>query len=111
LAEMAGIGVCLDLFGCWTEAGLRQSIERAMPRCPVIQISDYVYGDRALPSRAVPGDGAMPLERLLEWVLAAGYTGAFDLELIGPRIDKQGHLASARRAADHVGKMLCSVGA
>jgi sugar phosphate isomerase/epimerase len=110
LAEMAGIGVCVDLFGCWTEAGLRQSIERAMPRCPVIQISDYVYGDRALPSRAVPGDGAIPLQQLLEWVLAAGYAGAFDLELIGPRIDGEGHLAAARRAAEQVGQMLRDLG-
>lgn len=111
LAEMAGIGVCIDLFGCWSEAALRQSIERAIPRCHVIQVSDYVYGDRALPSRAVPGDGAIPLQRLLEWALAAGYTGAFDLELIGPRIDREGHLAAARRAAEQVGKMLHSLGA
>ena len=33
LAEMSGIGVCMDLFSCWTEAGLRQSIERVIPRC------------------------------------------------------------------------------
>jgi sugar phosphate isomerase/epimerase len=111
LAEMAGIGVCIDLFGCWTEAGLRQSIERTMPRCHVIQVSDYVYGDRALPSRAVPGDGVIPLQQLLEWALAAGYAGAFDLELIGPRIDREGHLAAVRRAAEQVGKTLRSLGA
>lgn len=111
LAEMAGIGVCIDLFGCWTEAALHESIERAMPRCRVIQVSDYVRGDRALPARAVPGDGAIPLQRLLEWVLGSGYTGAFDLELIGPRIDGEGHLAAARRAAEQLGKLLHSLGA
>ena len=111
LAEMAGIGVCIDLFGCWTEAGLRASIERAMPRCKLIQLSDYVYGDRTLPSRAVPGDGAIPLRRILDWMLGAGYPGAFDLELIGPRIDKEGHLAAARRTGDTLGKILSSLGA
>jgi sugar phosphate isomerase/epimerase len=111
LAEMAGIGVCVDLFGCWTEAGLRASIERAIPRCALVQLSDYVYGDRALPSRAVPGDGAIPLERILGWVLDAGYAGAFDLELIGPRIDKEGHLEAAQRTGEHLGKMLNSLGA
>jgi sugar phosphate isomerase/epimerase len=110
LAEMAGIGVCIDLYGCWTEAGLHETIKRAIPRCHVIQVSDYVYGDRALPSRAVPGDGAIPLQRLLEWALTAGYTGAFDLELIGPRIDNEGHLPAARRAAEQVGKMLQALG-
>ena len=28
LAQIADVGVCVDLFACWTEAGLRESIER-----------------------------------------------------------------------------------
>lgn len=111
LAELAGIGVCMDLFACWTEAGLRESIERAMPRCHLVQVCDYVYGDRSLPSRAVPGDGAIPVRRILQWVLQAGYTGTFDIELIGPRIDAEGHLTAVRRAADNVGEILRSLGA
>ncbi len=111
LAEMADVGVCVDLFACWAEAGLRQSIERAMPRCGLIQISDYVYGDRGLPARAVPGDGAIPLERILDWALGAGYGGAFDLELIGPRIDQEGRIEATRRAARNLGETLRSLGA
>ncbi|HKY89474.1 MAG TPA: TIM barrel protein, partial [Nevskiaceae bacterium] len=111
LAQMAGIGVCIDLFACWTEAGLRDSIERAVPRCAVIQVGDYVYGDRALPSRAVPGDGHIPLQRLIGWALDAGYAGAFDLELLGPRIDREGHLAATARAAERVGAILQALGA
>ena len=110
LAEMSGIGVCMDLFSCWTEAGLRQSIERVMPRCHLIQVADYVYGDRALPARAVPGDGAIPLRRIFDWALSAGYQGAFDLELMGPRIDAEGHLAAARRGAEQIDQMLVSLG-
>ncbi len=111
LAELAGIGVCMDLFGCWTEAGLRASIGRGVPLCQIIQVSDYVYGDRSLPSRAVPGDGAMPLRRMLDWILGAGYTGAFDLELIGPRIEQEGHFKAAGRAAERLGEMLHALGA
>jgi sugar phosphate isomerase/epimerase len=111
LAEMAGIGVCIDLFSCWAEAGLQQSIERAMPRCHIVQVCDYVYGDRSLPARAVPGDGVIPLQRILGWILAAGYRGAFDLELIGPRIESGGRMAEVQRAAHYVGQMLRSLGA
>jgi len=111
LAEMAGIGLCIDFFACWAEADQRGLIARAMPRLKLIQLSDYVYGDRSLPARAVPGDGVMQLERTLGWVLAAGYTGAFDLELIGPRIDAEGHVAAVRRAGDRVGGMLQRLGA
>jgi len=111
LAEMAGIGVCIDLYGCWTEAGLKQTIERAMPRCWLVQVADYVFGDRSVPSRAVPGDGNIPLRRILDWALSAGYAGAFDLELIGPRIDAEGRLEATRRAAHNVGDLLRSLGA
>jgi sugar phosphate isomerase/epimerase len=111
LAEMANIGVCLEFFGCWTEAGLMETIERALPRCPIVQVCDYVYGDRSLPSRAVPGDGAIPVKRMIEWILHAGYRGVFDLELIGPRIDREGRVAAVRRAAHNVGEMLTSLGA
>jgi len=59
----------------------------------------------------VPGDGAIPLRQVIEWLLNAGYKGAFDVELIGPRIDREGHFAAARRAADYLDKMLCELGA
>lgn len=111
LAEIAGIGVCIDFFACWTEAGLKETIRRAMPRCHLVQVCDYVYGDRSLPSRAVPGDGVIPIKRLIGWILDAGYKGAFDLEILGPRIDKEGHLAAVKRAGENVGAILDSLGA
>lgn len=111
LAELAGVGVCIDLFACWTEAGLRESIGRAIPGCHLVQVCDYVYGDRSLPSRAVPGDGAIPVRRILEWVLQTGYAGTFDIELIGPRIDSEGRVAAVRRAAENFGEILRSLGA
>jgi len=111
LAEMAGIGVCVDIFACWTEAGLDRTLARAAPQCGLVQVSDYVYGDRSMPSRAVPGDGNIPLKRIFEGLLSAGYEGAFDLELIGPRIDAEGRREAVARAADVVGEMLASLGA
>ena len=111
LAEMAGIGVCIDIFGCWTEAGLRESVARATPRCQLVQVGDYVYGDRSLPSRAVPGDGVIPWQRILGWILKAGYSGAFDLELIGPRIEREGYFAAVGRAGHELGLILQSLGA
>lgn len=110
LAELADIGVCVDLIGCWTEAGLQPLLERAAKRCSLVQVSDYVCGDRSLPCRAVPGDGDMPLARLLGWLSDAGYRGAFELELLGPRIDEEGHFAATRRAAQRLGAILESIG-
>lgn len=106
LANMAGIGVCIDLSGCWTEAGLQELIQEAVPYCSLVQVADYVCGDRSLPARAVPGDGDMPLERLLGWIMDAGYEGAFDLELLGPRIEAEGQFNATKRAANKLSELL-----
>ena len=111
LAEIADIGVCIDLVGCWTEADLKALIEQTLPRCHLVQVSDYRLGDRSLPSRAVPGDGALPLKQLLQWILDAGYEGSFDLELLGPRIEAEGRLASMRRAEQNLSDLLHELGA
>jgi sugar phosphate isomerase/epimerase len=106
LAEMAGLGVCIDLFHCWTEANLPSLVQQALPRTQLVQLSDYVLGDRSLPARAVPGDGAIPIEPFLAQVLAGGYSHGLDLELIGPRIEQEGRAEAARRAAEVVSAML-----
>jgi sugar phosphate isomerase/epimerase len=111
LAEMSGLDICVDLFHCWAEADIDDLLERALPRTRLIQLSDYALGDRALPGRAVPGDGTIPLESLVAQALRSGYAHGFDLELIGPRIEAEGRLESARRACAVVGAMLEKLGA
>jgi sugar phosphate isomerase/epimerase len=111
LAEMAGVGICIDLFGCWAEAGIGDLLARALPRTAQIQLSDYVLGDRALPARAVPGDGAIPIEPFIAQALAGGYMHGFDLELLGPRIEREGRFDAARRACETVTRMLERLGA
>ncbi|BBX47170.1 sugar phosphate isomerase/epimerase [Mycobacterium cookii] len=110
LAEMTGLDICIDIFHCWAEGELDVLLQQALPRTRLIQLSDYVLGDRALPGRAVPGDGAIPIEAIIRQALAGGYAHGFDLELIGPRIDEEGHLESARRACEVVGSMLDRLG-
>ncbi|OBJ03300.1 sugar phosphate isomerase/epimerase [Mycobacterium sp. 1465703.0] len=111
LAEASGLGICIELFHCWAEGDFEAMVQRALPRTELIQLSDYVLGDRALPGRAVPGDGAIPLEAFVGQALAGGYAHGFDLELIGPRIDAEGRLQSAQRACLVVGAMLDRLGA
>jgi sugar phosphate isomerase/epimerase len=110
LAQMSGLGICIDVFHCWAEGDFEALVQRALPRTELIQLSDYVLGDRALPGRAVPGDGTIPIESFVAQALAGGYAHGFDLELIGPRIEQQGRLESARRACDVVGAMLNRLG-
>lgn len=111
LACIAGIGVCIELHACWMEAGLKSNLAEAMPLAGLVQVSDYVLGDRSTPCRAVPGDGAIPLEPILGDVLELGYTGLFDLELIGPRIQAEGAPSACTRAAEYLSDLLTNLGA
>jgi sugar phosphate isomerase/epimerase len=111
LAEIAGIGVCIELNACWYEGGLSEKFRRAMPLTGLVQVSDYVLGDRFTPNRAVPGDGVVPLEWLLGEILSAGYAGVFDLELLGPRIEAEGARPASRRAAENLSEILTRLGA
>jgi sugar phosphate isomerase/epimerase len=111
LAQLCGLGICIDVFHCWAESEFEALVQRALPRTELIQLSDYVLGDRALPGRAVPGDGTIPIEPFVAQMLAGGYAHGFDLELIGPRIENEGRLESARRACEVVGAMLNRLGA
>jgi len=111
LAEIAGIGVCIELQACWFEGGLREKFARAVPNTGLVQVSDYVYGDRTTPGRAVIGDGVVPLEALLSDILELGYKGVFDMELIGPRIMDEGPKVAAVRSAENLTAILERLGA
>lgn len=106
LAKEAGIGLGIDLFACWFDADIDTAITAAAPHCRLVQVSDYIAGDRGLPCRAVPGDGMMALDRLIPAILAAGYRGWFDIEVIGPRLESEGAEAGLARAAAHLGALL-----
>jgi len=111
VAPRAGMGICLDAFHVWTEAQLREEISEHIRLIAHVQLSDMTRGSRALPCRAVPGDGDVPLAALVQWLLDAGYRGVFDCELNGPAIDAAGHHAAAARTAAWLDTTLTDLGA
>jgi sugar phosphate isomerase/epimerase len=111
VAPRAGLGICLDAFHVWTEAGLREEIGEHAGLIAHVQLSDMTPGSRALPCRAIPGDGDVPLAAVVQWLLDAGYPGVFDCELNGPAIDAIGHHAAAARAANWLDTLLKELGA
>jgi sugar phosphate isomerase/epimerase len=110
-SSQAGLGVCLDLFHVWTESDLRQAIGKHVDLISHVQISDMRRGARALPCRAVPGDGDVPIRAMVGWLLEAGYAGVFDLELSGPGIDEAGHRAAAAQSASWLHDLMVELGA
>lgn len=98
LARMVGAHLCVDLYCCFGEAGLEETLEHNRDRIAIVQVSDLCIGDLDLPNRQVLGEGDLPLEELLQMVGRTGYEGLLDIELIGPRIGAYGVEAALRRS-------------
>jgi sugar phosphate isomerase/epimerase len=110
LARRLDIGVCVETNACWAERGLGTTIRDGVDTFRIVQVSDFAVGTLNTPNRLVPGDGDIPLERILGQLLQAGYGGCFDLELIGPRIDEEGYESACTRAIDALGELLTRLG-
>jgi len=111
LAAAMDIGVCMEVNACWGERALDRTVADGVGRIRIVQLSDYVVGTLTTPDRAVPGDGDIPFERIVGQLLAAGYNGTFDLELIGPRIETEGYAGAVPRAIEAVEALLARLGA
>lgn len=111
LARRLDVGVCMEVNACWAERGLADTIRAGVDRLRLVQVSDYAVGTLSTPNRLVPGDGDIPLGRIVGEVLSSGYGGCFDLELVGPRIDEEGYESASRRSVDRLTEMLTALGA
>jgi sugar phosphate isomerase/epimerase len=100
VCQRSGLGVCLDVFACWSDSTYGTAMDAALERCGLVQLSDYANGDEIARDRAVPGDGEADWNTLFAAVAASGYDGLFDLELRGPRISAEGEVAAFSRAAE-----------
>jgi sugar phosphate isomerase/epimerase len=111
LARQAGTKVMLDFQSCWYERGLEATVRTNIDLVGVVQLSDYIIGTTETGNRVVPGDGDVPLERLIAMVLDAGFTGMFDLEVMGPRVEEEGYSSAIRRAVERASELLERLGA
>jgi sugar phosphate isomerase/epimerase len=111
LARRLYVGVLCELNACWTERTLAATTRDGMDVIKLVQVSDFVVGTHDTPNRVVPGDGDIPLRRLLGDIVQAGYGGVFDLEMIGPRIEEEGYESAVRRAIEATSALLDSVDA
>jgi sugar phosphate isomerase/epimerase len=106
LARMAGMSVVVDFYSSWYERDLERVVQENMDLVSLVQIGDYELGTFDIPNRSAIGDGDIPVERLMGLVLDAGYEGAFDLEILGPRIEAEGYRAPITRSMERASEML-----
>jgi sugar phosphate isomerase/epimerase len=106
LARRIGTGLCLEVNSCFAERDLPWTISLSADVLAHVQLSDFVIGSLCTPDRAVPGDGDIPLDAIVGAVLESGYEGAFELEMVGPRIEEEGYASAIRRGVDYLDALL-----
>jgi sugar phosphate isomerase/epimerase len=74
------VGLCLDFWNIWQNANVEEAIRRAADRIFVLQVSDWRM-PRSSGDRLVPGDGVIPLGRLLQIVQETQYAGSCSVEI------------------------------
>ncbi|MGH7895000.1 MAG: sugar phosphate isomerase/epimerase family protein, partial [Candidatus Binatia bacterium] len=92
------LGVVLETNNAWIERALYDNLRARTARIAIVQVSDFKIGTLAASDRVVMGDGDIPLRRVLRALDDAGYSGWYDIELLGPRIEAEGYESVVPRA-------------
>ena len=73
-------GLCLDYWNIWQSHSVEDAIVSCGDRIFVTQVSDW-RTPQSFEDRLIPGQGEIPLPRLLRATHEAGYRGAYEVEI------------------------------
>ncbi len=99
-------GVFIDTYQVWETPHLMEEIARAGHRVFGVHLADALVHPRSLEDRRIPGEGELPLRRMIEAIEATGYTGPYALELMSPALWKSDYGELLDRCADAAGLLL-----
>ncbi len=83
--DRENFGICLDLWNIWQNADIEAEIRKCGEKIFVVQLSDW-RTPRAYDDRLIPGDGEIPLPRLLRAIHEAGFRGAYSVEIFSRNV-------------------------
>ena len=100
-AGLPGVGIMVDLWHLWNSPEIGRHLTENVGRVTGVHIADWYSDGRN--ERALPGQGIAQLDELVGVLRAAGWTGAWDVEIFGDPKDPRSFWAldadeAARRA-------------
>lgn len=78
--DRPNFGICLDAWNIWQNADIEDAIKACGDRIFVVQLSDW-RTPRSFQDRLIPGQGDIPLPRLLRAIHESGYRGPYVVEI------------------------------
>lgn len=95
-------GLLFDTWNSWWEPDIEQTLERVSDTLVGVQIADWRSGRVDPRDRALPGEGVVPLQSLIDVIESTGYDGWYELEVITGRYEPDEYETMLR---DAVGTM------
>lgn len=108
VAADLGLWVVADTAHSWWEPNVAGILTRGVSRIAVLQVADLAFRSPVL-ERLVPGDGSIALRRLLSAMLDAGFSGPFELEILGSAIENEGYEKAMRRSFEYLTSLLAGL--
>ncbi|MBM4404957.1 MAG: sugar phosphate isomerase/epimerase [Chloroflexi bacterium] len=96
--------ICFETSNMWIERRLYENIARRTKRIGLVQLNDVKAGTYFTPSRVPMGDGIIPVGRIVDAFEQAHYQGYYDIEIVGPEVERLGYEETIRRALEWVKK-------
>jgi sugar phosphate isomerase/epimerase len=81
------LGVVLDIWHVWDDPELRSSIASHAALIYGVQVNDWRDPTRAPSDRVLPGEGIADVPGLMSTLIAAGFDGWYDLEIMSEGFD------------------------
>ena len=80
-AGLSSVGIMVDLWHLWDTPDIERHLVENVDRITGVHVADWYADGRS--ERALPGHGIARPEELMEALAAAGWTGAWDVEIFG----------------------------
>ena len=94
------LALTLDTYHWGHEASLLERLDDLATRLALVQLGDGREPPRKEPDRCPLGEGRIPLRQIVERILAAGYDGFFEVELLGEELESADYREIVRRSLE-----------
>jgi sugar phosphate isomerase/epimerase len=94
--DQPSVGLLFDTWHLCHEPELDTRIEETASRIALVHFSDWRQPTRCHDDRLLPGEGVLPLKRMLSRLYSSGYRGYFDIEVFSEDVWQADPMANLR---------------
>jgi sugar phosphate isomerase/epimerase len=99
-------GIVVDAWHVWWDSRLQDCLREAVGRVGIVHLSDWAAGSYEGPDRVLPGDGVADLSSICTDLLAAGFDGWWEVEIISEALWAGDQTALVRASYDAASEVL-----